>query len=383
MGYNLELSPEVHRMSRCGQAGPAGPPRVFPRSLARSAWIVAAVFLFVVGWMPGIALAQPELSSRIEGELDRTDRIIERAKDQAGVTTSTNDRVTQLLRQAEKLQGDARETYKPNDRRTWAAAMKLTMSARDLARRALESGEIDVKAHESIRDLLESTKDLIDRAATIVGEHGDAEAKKLLDSGIWQLDRAQDAYHDENYRKAIRLAASASDLVQRAIQRARADTSGGPPSLDRALERTDTLIDELRAGIAENSNSNARDLLDQAVELQSRARKVMLSQRPGMALRLTAQAGQSALDGLLLLARNPSRGDVERALAVVDQLTSDLAPDVASSGSPEAQVLLDSSRQRQTEAADHLAKGEFAAAIESARISEALLRRAAEAAGIR
>ncbi len=378
MGYNLEMSPWVHPMSRGGQTGP-GRGRGIPPRPGRHALVALVLSSLIALLSAGASYAQPQIDTRVAFEIGRTDRIIARAAEQLGIAVS--NRSGSVLDQAIRIQANAKAALVDHNLKV---AMMLTMEARDLARRALESAEIDVKAHESIRDLIESTKDQIDRASPIVTDQGDLQARRLLASGESQLQLADDAYRDQDYRKAIRLAVSARDLVQRAMDRA---SGGSRPAtgagVDSAIDRTDSLIEELRNGMQENDNAGARTLLDEAVTLQAKAKKLQLTQHPALAFRMTTQARQAALDGLLLLARNPSVSDVGRALAAVEQLANDLAPEILSSQSEDAQVLLDSARQQQAEAKEKLAKGDAAQAMESARIAEGLLRRAAEAAGIR
>jgi hypothetical protein len=76
----------------------------------------------------------------------------------------------------------------------YRACLDLTRKARDLARRAIETAEIEIKANESIRDLVESTRQLAEEAALEVRSNGDPQAQRLLHGGIGQLERAQDAY---------------------------------------------------------------------------------------------------------------------------------------------------------------------------------------------
>jgi hypothetical protein len=328
------------------------------------------------------ATAQPGISSDPARELERTDRILERAREQVqGVSMS--DRAVEYLDKAFVMQGRAKTTYRPNDRFTWRPTYLLTMQARDLARRALETAEIEVKAHESIRDLIESTRDLSQDAATLIHERGDPETKHLLDAGIWQLQRAEESYRSGEYRKAIRLAATARDLVQRAMQRVRGDAPGGAAAVDAAIDRTQALIEEVRVHLEDSSDARARNLLDDAVKLQQNALQMRKEGRPGLALRITTRARQSALDAMLRVSAKPEKEEVERALSVVDQLIQDAAALIDASGSAEAATLLDSARQREAEARGLLAEGKTAQALATARIAESLLRRAAEISGSR
>ncbi len=314
-------------------------------------------------------------------ELERTDRILDRARDQVGASPSA--RAGALLDHAVDMQVDARHMYNPHDRGTWRAAMRLTQQARELARRSIETAEIEIKAHESIRDLIESTRDLAMDAGTIVRERGDAEAGKLLDGGLWQLQRAQEAYRGLAYRKAIRLAATARDLVQRALQRARSGESGEGGSIEAAIDRTQALLEELGVNLEGSDDPRAVHLRDQAMRLQERALRMQREQRPTLALQLTTQARQAALEALLLLSSRPDGEEVERALMIVEQLIQDATPVILASGSSAAADMLESARQRHAEAREQLARGDASQALATARIAEGLLHRAVEVAADR
>lgn len=315
------------------------------------------------------------------GELERTDRILERARDQVGVSPSA--RAGTLLNTALKLQTRAKATYDPRNRTTWKPALQMTLEAREIARRAIETAEIEVKAHESVRDLIESTRDMTQEATILVQEHGDPEAQRLLDGGLWLLQRAQEAYRGLAYRKSIRLAATARDLIQRASQRARGDVPAGSASVETALDRTQALLEELRVSLEGSGDRSAMQLHDEALRLQDRALRMLRETKPALALRLTTQARHAALEAMLLLATKPDAEEVERALSVVEQLIQDSGPGILASGSAEALDLLESARQHHAQATEQLAKGDAPQALTTARIAEGLLHRAAELVGDR
>jgi hypothetical protein len=344
--------------------------------------LLRSAILLLVVW--GSVLATPSWAQNArnpEQELERTDRILERARDQVGVSPS--NRAGGLLSQAIEMQVRAKRLYSRRERETWGPALRLTLQARDLARRAIETAEIEAKAHESIRDLIDSTRDLAQDASTLLRDRNDAEAQRLLEGGLWQLQRAQEAYRGLAYRKAIRLAVTARDMVQRAIERARGGAPGSGPSIEAAIDRTQGLIEELRVSLEGSSNERAQRLYEQALRLQQGALRMQREGKPLLARRSTTQARQAALEGLLTLADHPDDEDVERAISAVEQLIQDTAPVIMDSGSAEAVNLLDLARQRHAEATEQLAKGNAAQAMATARIAEGLLRRAAEVAGDR
>lgn len=325
------------------------------------------------------AAAQPQVQD-VGRELERTDRIIERARDQVGITTGS--RANQYLTQAISVQQEAHEAYRKGTG-FHRAAMALTLKARDLARRALETSEIEVKAHQTIRDLIDSTEELLREAADIVRDSSDPQSARLLESGRWQLQRAREAYRAVQYVPALRLAATARDLIQRSIERAKGLAAGDPRTLEIALDRTETLLQELEMRIADDPDPRAEKARDEAVELQRRARDLARAQRPIPALRLTNQARQSALEALLITSRNPTAEDVERAVDGVGRLIETMVPEIDASGSEQASKLLASARQRHADAEKLLAAGKLSQAMQSVQVAEGLLRRSAEAAGVR
>ncbi len=335
--------------------------------------------LLLAATLSGAALAQPQAHD-VGRELERTDRIIERARDQIGPTTGS--RASVYLNKAIELQGEARENYRKGSQ-YHGPAMKMTMQARDLARRALESAEIEAKAHQTIRDLIESTEDLLREADEIVRESGDPQSGRLLDGGRWQLQRAREAYRSVQYTLALRLAATARDLIQRSIERSKGVSASDPRMLDISLDRTESLLQELEIRLSEKPDARATKVRDEAVGLQRRARDMARAQRPQQALRLTTQARQCAMEALFVLSDDPTADEVERALDLVGQLIAEMAPEIEASGSDQAGKLLRSAQDRHAEAARMLTQGKLQQALDGARIAEGLLRRSAEAAGIR
>jgi hypothetical protein len=342
------------------------------------------LILLVIGVaisLPALAPAQPGISNEVEKELVRTDMILDRAREQMGM--SITSRANDLLRQAQELQQRAWRKFHTEDSRHHRQVLELTLKARELAQRAIETAELEAQAYEKTRDLVESTKDLIDRANTEIRESGDPQAIRLLEGGIWQLQKAREAYRSREYRKAIQLAATAHDLVERALQRSRDVSTSDRSMTEAALDQTESLIGEVRDRLRASPDPKAQKLFEQARDLHSRARDHYRNDRDDMAIRLATRARQLALDALLILTRDPDRRDVEQALTIVEQLIEDLVPEIRRSDSERAKRLLRSARERHREAVEELDRGKLAKALETARLADGLLRRAAEAAGLR
>ena len=345
----------------------------------RNVRIVILSLIALMGLSAAASWAQPQFGD-VRVELERTDRILERAREQCGVSVS--NRPSNILREAFNIQTRAWGEYRMGGSHG-KPALQYTLKARDIARRALELAEIEVKAHETLRDLLDSTQEMARDALTIVRERGDPQAQKLLDSGLEQLRRSQEFYAGRDYIRAIRFVSTARDLIQRALSRARGDGGDAAGALDAALDRTQSLIEEVKIRLAARPDADAGKLFDEAVRLQRMARDMRTQGRPGAALRMTAQARETALRVLLQINRSPDRDEAQRAIDVVGQLIEDLSPEILGAGSDEARTILDAARTRYQDSIRLLADGKTAQAVDAASIADRLLRRAAEVAGVR
>ncbi|MBM3287826.1 MAG: hypothetical protein FJY88_10825 [Candidatus Eisenbacteria bacterium] len=361
MACGTDLPPEGHPVSRRGQRG------------------LTPAILAILSICSVCLLATPALAQRqVRAELERTDRILERVRESVG--NSAGDRAGTVLRQATRVQAEAWERFR---RGNASIAARLTMKARDLARRALETAEIDTKGHERIRDLLDSTRDLVERTRSAVGGRGDPQARRLLDVGVAQLHKASEAYRGRQYRRAMRLAVTARELIQRAYDRSQGGLESAALSAERAMERTDILLEEVRFLLDDESNQRARRLYEEAFALQERAIERGRAGQREVAARLSRQARASALAALLDLSRSRDPEDVEEVVSAVGQLLLEQSPEIKASGSQAALALLEEARMRHEAAEESLSRGDLSSALESARVAEGLLRRSSEAAGSR
>ncbi|MBD3163549.1 MAG: hypothetical protein GF346_13685 [Candidatus Eisenbacteria bacterium] len=332
------------------------------------------------GPLVGAAGAQPEVTD-VEAELERTDRILDRARDQ--IEVSLTGRARDFLSRAIEIQAHAWRSYREGGGSgRHQQALQLTQKARDLARRAVETAALEIRASEKIRDLIGSTRDLIDRTTEHVQESGDDQAARLLEAGVRQLQLAQEAYRGGELRHAIRLVGAARDLVQRARDRVRVRESSGA-SVEAMLERTEVALEEIALEVDGTADERTARRVEEARRLLDTAWQRHRGGQPRAALALGMQARRAVLEAMLGLTRTPERPGVDRALRAVGQLIEDLAPEISASGSSKAAELLDSARTRHREAVREADGGRLGPALERARLADRLLKRAAEAAGIR
>ena len=314
---------------------------------------------------------------RLLAELERTDRVLERAADHAADCSSPKAKV--LLREARELQARARELYGaggptlPVDR-----IVILTRQARELAVDAIELCQVESKAQESLRSMLDSTSGLLDQAESTVAQSGSADARRLLDAAVWQLDRARAAYRTGETRRAILLGGVARGLVLRALDRARGGSGAVGPRLEVALDRTEALLSEVRAADGWNEDPRARALLERAEREQDQARDLQSDGAAVAALQRTRAARESALDALWMLQRSPQPERIRDARELVARLADQAEAEIDSSGSAESRALLREVRVQLRAAEVAIAGRDWEQASAAVRTADSLLRRAVE-----
>lgn len=317
----------------------------------------------------------------VEKELDATDRIIERARDQVAegvgaLRASVTTQAQALLQAAVRLQRDARGHYYAGTPGGLRKARDFTLSARQQAIRAIELSQVEYKAHENLKTLLEQTREMVLETREIVQRTGDAEAAHLLRSGEDRLRRAEEAYRDRKFRPAIRLAVVARDLLRRSQDTARGTGPGGVEATETSLERTDALLREVGEAIREQpSSDDIESLHNGATELQSRARQAFRNGRLPRANLLTRMARERALSVLVRIQASPSKEDLEAGLDLLDDLYADLRGVAEESRDSQALKFLEQGRDHLVKARRALDSGKTGEALREARAAEALLRR--------
>jgi hypothetical protein len=324
----------------------------------------------------------PTDGDRIQAALERTDQVLSRADET--MRTCDSPRGTALLQEARSLQKDAWRKYALSTPGSGDLVLRMTLKARDLAVQAIETCQVEFKAREALRTLLDSTDELAREAEGVISKAPNPEARRLYEAGLWQLEQARSAYRANEYRKAISLGGAARNLLQRAIQRAAAiSVSSDAARMQTMLDRTELLLAEILATPGAADDPKVSALLDRARKEQDLARTLYDEGHPEAALNHSLKARSTALDALWLLQRTPQADRVRAACDLVDALIQDATSEIRESGSEGAILLLDKSNEALDSARRLLAQGELKEAATAARLADSLLRRAIEKSGRR
>jgi len=151
-------------------------------------------------------------SGRVQRELDRTDRLIERVG--PAVRESGNEEAIRLLRRGVDLQAEAWQSFRDGQPRL---ALATTREAREVVGRAhrLVRGPVDPGA---LAKALQETERVLERAADIVTDSGDEHAVKLMEKAREHQRRAHRLAENDQPRPALAETRVARSLALRAIR---------------------------------------------------------------------------------------------------------------------------------------------------------------------
>lgn len=169
---------------------------------------------------------------------------------------------------------------------TWAQARGWR--ARNLG------GHASDRIHRS-RDLdrvqgqLDRTREMIDNAAPRMATCNVERAQTLLRTARAMQRRAEDANGSGHPLAALQLTMGARERVERSLRQCNLPVGAGDPA-ERALRRTDEVIQRAQEAVGERGSGNARELVARAVELQSRAQDEFRGGHAEACARLTLSA---------------------------------------------------------------------------------------------
>lgn len=261
--------------------------------------------LAIAAWLAVPALAQD--GSRVQLEIQRTDDRIAQAT--SIVTGSGNERAETALANANSLQAAAKRAF---DASQFAVALRSTMDARLRADGAIAiiRGQPDP---ERVQSQVERTRDLLERARPRIDECSDNRARALLRGAIEMQERAENAFEAQRGLAALRLTMSARERGWRALRLCHLSDDPGE-SAERALRRTDELLDRARHQIEEEGSGGARvdEAFRLATDLQSRAWAEFRAGHQDAALRLTQLARDAGHRALVLAGVRPPKSPRDR-----------------------------------------------------------------------
>lgn len=319
--------------------------------------------------LPSITIAQT--SSQVQAELEKTDRLIERAADAVRAAGSVEGR--ERIERAYELQKLAWQAYRFGFSRK---ALALTKSAREQAEKALALAQTTSTSNGAIERELDRTDEILAKARDIIGSCQDQKAISLYERAASTQTEARGYYRGNRLRIALRASLNARETCKRSIEIcSRPDAHSD--EVEAELRRTDELI--LRA--AETSSElpvvgPVAKLLEDARAIQSSAWESFKLGNLKTALAQTLKAREVALKALKALETESKPERVLRLIESTDKLISKVREGLSDSPDAEVDKLADAAVEHQKRASDLLEKGDIEAAMVDAKAAQELARKA-------
>lgn len=163
---------------------------------------------------------------RVVREIERTDQMLERAREEAGAVT--DDRILELLLRARDWQHAAVAALHSGE---LLRALKTTLASRDLLLRAWEMARGAANG-PLVEQALAETDRLISDWRDVIRESRVEEARVLLERALEHQRTARELYTARNLKPAFQETALARRLLNRAIEQAQSDAESVRPEAE-------------------------------------------------------------------------------------------------------------------------------------------------------
>lgn len=318
-------------------------------------------------------------------ELEQTAEVLQRAFEfvrDSGVTAAHEH-----LKTAVRIQENAMRQYQagrdqPKPERYFARAIELTLKARQEALRAMDLARVALQTEDNVRQAIDQTAERADEVGRLVRDVNEPLAWPVFEQALDHLNRARRAETDRDFVQAARLAAIASNLLERAERLAQSRLTAGA-GVEASIERTAALLVEAESAIAESGRrADEVPLLQEARRLLVRAREAYADGQMRVALQASLAARQRGLQLMADLQQDPGRPRLLEAIGELEALYAELSPEIVAAGGKAEEGMLDEGRRTLQRARELLERGKHRQALQHLLAAEGLLKKAARSAGL-
>jgi hypothetical protein len=299
---------------------------------------------------------------RLWGQIERNEELLAQAKELVAETNSIKARAS--LEIAAKLHQESKAQFGQGTGGSLARAGTLAQKAREVILQTIAMAKREAKLEESAHKAIERATRRLEQGKQLVQNSSNDQVapRKLLEEAHGQLQRSRDNMREHLYEVALRLAVSSADLSMRAINLVKRDVTD-TELIQRELEKTDRVIERFREQIGDGDNPQAYRMLQEATDLQRKAKGNTANGKPRIALELTHKARNIATRGLRLLASRVNAENVVRALRLTDGLLEQAKEIAGERDSDRLAARIEVAARIQAEARVQFEKGNYETAL--------------------
>ena len=246
----------------------------------------------------GPGAGPPRITTDVERMLRATDQVLSDTRNRLPRQGAKEGR--NLLRSARDQQNEAWGAFQSGRSRM---AVKLTLMARESARRALRPGQgIFIPDQRSTAQEMEQTERFLNETRRALRTNGKQKRDPSLMSQAERLQE-QARNHLAHGRSGLALGLTRESRVAARRALGQADVVPGPDDVNAFIESTQDLVARLQPRAEESQNADALERLDRARSLLGEAREARDSGRWRDAFGATRAASGLALDASEMLGR--------------------------------------------------------------------------------
>ncbi|MDH3890949.1 MAG: hypothetical protein OEV49_07670 [candidate division Zixibacteria bacterium] len=283
---------------------------------------ILGLLIIVAGSVPAQTTDdRGSLTDALRAELERTDQLIERAKEAVQASQSPVARLN--LEAAIDLQSQAWRAYENEYPRL---ALRLTKQARERAKKAIATGRMSEQSQHVVLTKLERTAEMLERARNQLIDQSDSHYLAILQSAQDNLDKAWEFYRLGQFRAALMLANQAEKALDKLVRSSNRDLRNRL-NFERRADAAQQLLERARTLLAECTSPAAQQLAQHAVEAYEQANKFAANERFQAAIQALQRSRKMANQAL-----RECRGDdvlikrYERLKNEFDRLAEVVAP---------------------------------------------------------
>lgn len=332
------------------------------------------LFLFIVICIPLFLVnaAEAQIKENIERELEKTDAVIDRAKE--AVSESRNPKAENLLKMAEILQKKAKEAFYMI---RYKLAIELTLKARKKAYEAIGFTKKDEENENLVLKAIERTEQIIRKAKEVGNRLKNRRASSLLEMAINNQQKAKEFFKEHKLKMALKFTLKAREMAQKVLNLANKEKRQDRLA-EKELERTDRFIERASVIIQESQNRRANELLNQARNLQGKAKDMFNQKRFTKAIKNSHKARELVQKALRLVEQNITPQMVENAIQQNERLIVKMEEKTKVGVSSEAISIFEKGLSHQSKAKECYREGKFKAALAEAKVAHRLINKALE-----
>jgi len=202
---------------------------------------------------------------RVRLELERTDQILDRAREALHSSTTPTGKVA--FEEAKRIRDASWDSFRA---RRYGQAMEQTKLARQLAERAITAGRSAEENQDLVQRKLEHAKGLLDRIRENAPEEIPQQFRALWRTSKENLQRAREFQRSGQYRPALKLCNQVEKAARKIIEAFR-DRKQAEKRFQHRYEQVENLIENHGAIVADCESERAREMLRKAIQLHEKA----------------------------------------------------------------------------------------------------------------